>query len=86
MTADEARKFGFEQSTAIDFMHDVTFAPEQVVAYLLTQSNTIAVIERGTLSLSDAADQLLRGVSQAFGQHRVGTFIFHCDIQIYRRL
>ena len=85
MTTDEAAGYGFVEQPAIQFGHDVTFTPRELVSYLLTQTNTIAAIERLGGSVTEIADWLLAGVSPLFGGQEAAVFPFWCDIRVYRR-
>ena len=85
MTAAEAAGFGFAEGLAAKFDHDVAFTPRELVSYLLTQTNTIAAIERGGQSVTEIAEWLLAGVTPLFGGQESASFPFWCDIRVYQR-
>lgn len=48
LTADQASRHGFHFAAQENYTNDVSFTPEQLAAYLTTQSNIIAAVEHGT--------------------------------------
>ena len=66
LTEDEADRFGFPLVSRERFHHDETFSPDNLVRFLVTQSNVIAEIEQGTNYIDDVAAWLTDQVKPLF--------------------
>lgn len=66
LSAGEALNFGFQDTGREDFAHDERFGPAELADYLLTQTNTIAQVERGNTSVDGVRRWLLDEVSRFF--------------------
>jgi len=75
LTPEEAQDFGFRFIDDDQFDNEVRFAPEDLVAYLTTQTNVIAALDAGREKLDNAYSWLLDEVRPFFGDS-VGTFVF----------
>jgi SAM-dependent methyltransferase len=84
-TDAEAIGFGFEPVSFEKFEHEVTFTPQMLVNYLLTQSNVIAAVEQGTQNVQEIAQWLLESVTPLF-EGETCNFPFRCEIRVLRRV
>jgi SAM-dependent methyltransferase len=71
---------GFDQ-----FIHEVEFTPDQLVSYLLTQTNVISAVEAGREDLQSVANWLLESVQPQFSKAKE-KFSFSCQIRFLRRI
>jgi SAM-dependent methyltransferase len=67
------------------FAHEVQFSPEELVSYLITQTNVIAAVEQGREPIEQVADWLLGQVAPLFASEK-GTFGFGCTIWYLRKV
>ena len=76
VSLETVEQFGFTHHRTEEFTHDETMDAEQLVDYLLTQTNTIAAIERDNiLSLSAAKHWIRDGIDRFFlGRRRTMKF------------
>lgn len=83
LSDSDALTYGFVPSGFDQFTHDVQFTPDQLVSYLLTQTNVISAVEAGSGDLQSVAHWLLNSVQRLFA----GTqpFLFTCKIQFLKR-
>ncbi|HEY2646500.1 MAG TPA: class I SAM-dependent methyltransferase [Candidatus Acidoferrales bacterium] len=58
----EASEYGLVPSGVDEFVHEVEFSPEQLVGYLLTQTNVISAVEMGKQDLKSVARWLSESV------------------------
>jgi SAM-dependent methyltransferase len=84
LAESEASAYGFEPSGSEQFFHEVEFTPDQLVSYLLTQTNVISAVEAGREDLQSVGDWLLDSVELMFSGTRK-SFSFWCDLQFFRR-
>lgn len=75
LTAEEAASSGFRFIKEDNYENEVSFAAEELVAYLTTQTNVTAAIERGQESLESATRWLLEQVRPFFAGPNA-TFVF----------
>jgi len=75
LTAEEATKSGFRFIGEESYENEVIFTPEELVAYLTTQTNVVAAVERGQESLESAGRWLLEQVRPYFADE-TATFVF----------
>jgi SAM-dependent methyltransferase len=85
LTSEEAQRCGFRDAGNGSFSNQIAFTPEQLVGYLLTQSNTIAAIEQGEQKIEDVGQWLLDGVRPFFGPNERATFSFGGSIRYLQR-
>ena len=76
---------GFTLQRRQKFTHDEKMSAEHLTRYLLTQTNVIAAVERGTVPLESAAEWIYDGI-QPFFSHEVRTMKFGGSISFLRRL
>ncbi len=84
LTDADVLAYGFVPSAFDKFDHEVEFTPEQLVNYLLTQTNVISAVEMGREELQSVAQWLLDSVQPLF----IGIterFLFGCQIQFLKR-
>lgn len=74
LTAGEASQHGFHPLEAQRYTNTVTFSPEELVAYLMTQSNVIAAVEEGREPEETVATWLLSEVARFFSRPQT---VFH---------
>jgi SAM-dependent methyltransferase len=80
---------GFRHCFTEKFVHDVPMTAEQVVGYLLTQSNVIAAIERGDQSAEYVHEALLKHVAPFFARgdsSQLRSCAFHGHVIAQQRL
>lgn len=75
ITSEVVRQLGFEFVKEDSYENDVSFTPEELVAYLSTQTNVVATIQQGRETLESASNWLLNQVSLFFVNDRA-TFVF----------
>lgn len=85
LTAEDAQRAGFRDAGAESFSNEIVFTPEQLVGYLLTQSNTIAAIEQGGQNIEEVGQWLLDGVRPLFRSRQQATFPFGGSIRYLQR-
>ncbi len=78
-TDDDAREHDFVFVRQEPYTNDISFTPDQLVRYLMTQSNAIAAVEQGGKSLASASAWLLDSVSPFF-RTPTATFQFGGEI------
>jgi SAM-dependent methyltransferase len=86
MSDAQAAEFGFAVLIVEQFDHDVIFTPHQLVNYLLTQTNTIAAIERGKENAQEVGQWLLSSVTALFEGQQETVFPFRCEVHAYQRI
>lgn len=75
VTLEDAEPLGFVVRGSESFAHDERMQAEQLASYLLTQTNVIAAVEGGDVSLAEAASWIHDGVAPFFdGQARTMRF------------
>ncbi len=84
LTDTDAAAYGFEPSGSDQFVHEVEFTPDQLVSYLLTQTNVISAVEVGREDLQSVARWLLNSIQPLFARN-VESFLFSCRIQFFKR-
>jgi ubiquinone/menaquinone biosynthesis C-methylase UbiE len=80
----DASEYGFTSHTYDQFVHEVEFTPDQLVRYLLTQTNVIAAVEAGNEHLHSVAQWLLSSVRPMFDTGSK-SFSFSCEIRFLKR-
>lgn len=80
----DALAYGFGPSGFDHFLHEVEFTPDQLVDYLLTQTNMISAVEAGSGGLQSVAHWLLNSVQPLFTETKE-SFFFSCRIQFLKR-
>lgn len=74
-TAEEAAASGFAFIKEERYENEVSFTPEELVAYLTTQTNVVAAVEQGRDSFDSASQWLLEQVAPFF-PHATAAFVF----------
>jgi ubiquinone/menaquinone biosynthesis C-methylase UbiE len=85
LMTEDARRAGFVDAGTESFSNEISFTPEQLVGYLLTQSNTIAAIEQGGQNIEAVGQWLLDGVRPFFRSNESATFPFGGNIRYLQR-
>jgi SAM-dependent methyltransferase len=80
----DALACGFVPSGFDEFVHEVEFTPEQLVSYLLTQTNVISAVEAGREDLQSVATWILNSIRPLFAGTEK-SFSFWCDLQFLKR-
>lgn len=75
VTPTEADGYGFTFAHQENYQNQIVLTLEELVAYLLTQSNVIAAVEQGTEEIEDAYGWLLQELEPLFPSQQ-GTFLF----------
>jgi SAM-dependent methyltransferase len=78
-TDEDAQTNGFQCVGRERYTNEISFSPEQLAQYLMTQSNVIAAVEQGSETLADVHAWLLDTASPLFPSPR-GTFTFGGEI------
>jgi ubiquinone/menaquinone biosynthesis C-methylase UbiE len=84
LTPVALQQFGLEWEQQQHFHHSMRFTLPQLIGYLTTQSNFIAVLENGTRSLEDVWNQL-EGELSPFFESLEGTFRFSSGLRFIRK-
>lgn len=80
-----AAEGGFTLAHRSSFSHVVPFSREELIDYLLTRSNTLAVLARGEETQASVADWLDRELAPMVPDGATGSFIFKCNLWIMRK-
>jgi SAM-dependent methyltransferase len=80
----DALVYGFVPCGLDEFVHEVEFMPDQLVSYLLTQTNVISAVETGKEDLQSVASWLLNSIQPLFAG-APKSFSFWCDLQFLKR-
>lgn len=75
LTKEEAGRSGFSLVMEDSYENEITFTPEELVAYLMTQTNVVAAVDQDHESLESANRWLLDQVRPFFANARA-TFVF----------
>ncbi|MBC8142146.1 MAG: class I SAM-dependent methyltransferase [Armatimonadetes bacterium] len=75
ITQEEAQGYRFQLAHTENYTNEIVFSPEQLVRYLLTQSNVIAAVEQGTESVEDIYERLMGETAPLFVA-QTGAFSF----------
>ena len=81
----QAAESGFTVAHHSSFSHVVPFTREEMIAYLLTRSNTLAVLARGGQTQASVADWLDRELAPIVPDGATGEFIFKCNLWVLRQ-
>jgi hypothetical protein len=76
---------GFQVAQRSSFTHLVPFFRPDFIAYLLTCSNTLAVIHSGKQTLPSVADWLDAELAPILPDGITGSFLFKCNLWLLRR-
>jgi SAM-dependent methyltransferase len=80
-----AAECGFTVAHRSSFSHVVPFSREEFIAYLLTRSNTLAVLARGEETQASVADWMDHELATIVPDGTIGSFIFKCNLWVMRR-
>jgi SAM-dependent methyltransferase len=80
LSADDAQAVGFRLHKAERLQHAISFTLEQLVDYLLTQSNIIAAVEDGTEELMEVHRWLTASLKPFFADHTEASFPFNTPV------
>jgi SAM-dependent methyltransferase len=81
----DVSEYRFEPAGFNQFIHEVEFTPDQLVSYLLTQTNVISAIEAGRKDLQSVATWLLESVQRLFSKAKE-KFSFSCQMRFLKRI
>ena len=81
----KAAEFGFTVAHRSSFSHVMPFSREELIAYLLTRSNTLAVLARGEETQPSVADWLDRELAPMVPDGATGCFVFKCNLWLLRK-
>ena len=77
--------YGFHLDLLDEFENHISRTPDEVAAYLTSQSNVIAKVEQGTESLDQIHQSIIEGITPLFTQPRA-EFLFSGRIWYLRKL
>ncbi|MDX6695057.1 MAG: hypothetical protein QOF02_2660 [Blastocatellia bacterium] len=80
LPADDAEALGFELRKAERLPHAISFTREQLVEYLLSQSNIIAAVEDGAEEIDEVRRWLAQELKPFFADRDEVDFIFNVSI------
>jgi SAM-dependent methyltransferase len=80
----DGAEYGFAPSKFDQFVHNVEFTPNQLVDYLLTQTNVISAVEMGNEDVHSVTQWLLNSV-QPFFRGATASFAFSCQMRFLER-
>ena len=80
LTAEDVEGTGFQLRHEERLQHPISFTAEQLVEYLLTQSNVIAAVEDGTQEIGEVRRWLTENVRPFFAEHDAASFLFNVPI------
>ena len=81
----QAARSGFTVAHHSSFSHLVPFTREELIAYLLTRSNTLALLARGDQTPASVSDWLDRELAPIVPDGTTGSFIFKCNLWVLRK-
>lgn len=81
----KATESGFAIAHRGWFNHLVRFSREELIAYLLTRSNTLAVLSRGDQTQRSVLDWLDRELAPIVPDGAIGAFLFKCNFWLMRK-
>jgi SAM-dependent methyltransferase len=81
----KAAEFGFTVVHHSSFSHLVPFTRQELIAYLLTRSNTLAPLARGEHSQPSVVEWLDRELLPIVPDGATGSFIFKCNLWLMRQ-
>lgn len=84
-TAEEAEADGFHLRFEERLANELSFTPESLVAFLISQSNVIAAVEGAGQSLEEVSAWLMEGITPFFGNERTMIFLFEAPIWCFER-
>lgn len=84
-TTKEAVDAGFELIEEDKYENEVSLAPDELVAYLITQTNVVAALEEGRETVESARRWLLEQVNPYFAREKA-TFMFVTRAWYFRKL
>jgi SAM-dependent methyltransferase len=84
LTDEEAGLRGLRRAVHEQFVHTVAYAPDELVAYLITHSNVIAAAEAGSEDIGAIAEWLTASVKPLFRKDRED-FSYRCVVDLFRR-
>jgi ubiquinone/menaquinone biosynthesis C-methylase UbiE len=77
---EEAARQGFRLVGQERYQNVVTFSPETLIDYLVTQTNVIAAVEGGREHLADVRHWLMHRITPLFEDREEAHFLFHGSI------
>jgi SAM-dependent methyltransferase len=80
----QAAKCGFTVAHRSSFSHLVPFSRGEFIAYLLTRSNTLAVLARGEHTQPAVAEWLDRELAPIVPDGSTASFLFKCNLWLMR--
>lgn len=83
--AENTEGYGFLLLGEEWYKHTVSFSPERLVAYLVTQSNVIAAVEGGREGIEEAGAWLTEGLGTIFRSAKEKEFLFNAPIWYLQR-
>jgi len=81
----QAAECGFTVAHRVSFSHIVAFSREELIAYLLTRSNTLDVLHAGNESRQSIIDWMGGELSTIVPDGVTGSFIFKCNLWLMRK-
>ncbi len=80
LTASDVEATGFQLRLEERLEHAISFTPEQLVDYLLTQSNVIAVVEGGAGKIGEVRRWLRESIRPFFADRTAASFLFDVPV------
>lgn len=80
----DASEYGFAPHASDQFLHEVEFTPDQLVNYLITQTNVISAVEGGTEDLRSIIDWISNSVRPMFVKEKA-SFLFSCQMRFLKK-
>jgi ubiquinone/menaquinone biosynthesis C-methylase UbiE len=84
VTEEEAQLGDFQVVRHDSFLYSVSLSPEEIAAYLMSQTNVLAAIEQGERQYDDTYNWILRNITPYFELPK-GTFVFDGTIEYLRK-
>lgn len=80
----KARAAGFEIAHRSSFNHHVVFSSDDLIAFLLTRSNTLAAIHAGKTTNAEVSEWLHAELATFLPDRAAGSFLFKCNLWLLR--
>lgn len=85
ITEEDAQAEGFRLLLHERLENTISFSPEELVDYFVSQSNVIAAVEGGKEKIGDARAWLTKSVTPFFGERKESGFLFNAPVWFLER-
>lgn len=83
---DKLRQYGFVVDQSENYQEDVTYTLEQLVGYMTTMTNTVAILKEGRVTMAETVQWLMSSLEPFFRGQRACTFSHRGWIKFLKKL